>query len=949
MIPRRDNNLETFDVLKLWAKKSDDEKDYYPLLCHMLDTTAVADQIWQNCLHHSAKHFIASELQLSDDEQEARAWFSFFVGLHDFGKATPDFQGESENTKIALDKLGFIFNLKLATYHGTATACLIPDLLKDAVPSDLAKKVSISIGGHHGTFPRSDELQEARRFLGKGQWNTIRADLYKQMVESYQMQNRILPNSSPGNAFFMFLAGLTSVADWIASNEQFFPINTHGSVNSHLEYATNQAAAALETLHWIGWSPAQTEAIFTELFKDDNGKSFVPRPLQKEVIDLAKIISNQSGLVIIEAPMGEGKTEAAIYLADSWVTTRKQQGYYFALPTMATSDQMFGRVKKYLTTRYPGGSVNLMLLHGHASLSAEFEAIKDKFEIQNIASDKGFSTYDGVNAGVVASEWFSARKRGLLSPFGVGTIDQSLLAVLQTRHVFVRLFGLAHKTIIIDEVHAYDAYMSTLLERLLEWLAALGSSVVLLSATLPKTKRDTLLQAYQRGLTGKEILVSKEINEIKYPRISWTHNCESHAKTIGTSPDTVKELNILMVNGELQENGTEYLLGKQLQEVLEDGGCAAVICNTVDQAQKVYQQLKSYFPVKDAGDGSPELDLLHARYLYGDRQKREERTIQRFGKDRSHRPRRAVLVATQIIEQSLDIDFDLMVTEMAPVDLLLQRSGRMHRHKVNSMNVPFKRPEKLKIPTLWICRPRLNEGVPSFGGGTEAVYDYHILLRSWLALSEFLGKKLVEIPGDVEGLIEKVYDEKLPCPEGETAAIKSKWKESQHKLQSDFEFERSEAENRYIKWPGFSGLLSKIVSDPREEDNPGIHQVHQALTRLAEPTVTVVCLYGKRSEYFMDNRHLTPLHFDIKPSAETMNQLLKRSVTISRRGLTEIIINNVENELPQILRQEPLLRHHRVLYFDENKRCKIQGFLLNLDDERGLVVEKDNSKEEPNV
>jgi CRISPR-associated endonuclease/helicase Cas3 len=665
--------------------------------------------------------------------------------------------------------------------------------------------------------------------------------------------------------------------------------------------------------------------------------------LQKEVMDLAQTISSQPGLVIIEAPMGEGKTEAAIYMADSWVTTRKQRGYYFALPTMATSNQMFGRVKAYLTKRYPKDSVNLMLLHGHASLSDDFEAIKDKFEIQNIENDDKISTtYDGVNAGVVASEWFTSRKRGLLSPFGVGTIDQSLLAVLQTRHVFVRLFGLSHKTIIIDEVHAYDAYMSTLLERLLEWLAALGSSVVLLSATLPKAKRDALLQAYQKGLTGKEILVSNEVDDIKYPRISWTNDSESHCKTIGTSPDIARELNLWIVNGDLPGNDGEYLLGQQLKEALQEGGCAAVICNTVDQAQKVYEALKPYFPVQDAGDGSPELDLLHARYLYGDRQKREERTIKRFGKDRTLRPRKAVLVATQIIEQSLDIDFDLMMTEMAPVDLLLQRSGRMHRHQADSMNVTVTRPEKLKTPTLWIYRPKLSDGVPFFGGGTEAVYDYHILLRSWLSLSEFVEKKPIKIPDDVEGLIEKVYDEKLSCPECEIAAIKTKWQQSLQNLQSEFGSERSEAENRYIKWPGFSGPLSQIVSDPREEDNPGIHQAHQALTRLAEPTVNVVCLYGKRSDCFLGNRHLTPLHFDIQPSTETIKQLLSRSVTISGHGLTEIIINNVENELPQILRQEPLLRHHRILYFDENGQCRNQGFLLHLDDDCGLVIEKEN-------
>ena len=179
--------MDTFDLLNLWAKKSDDDKVHYPLLYHMLDTAAVSDQIWQNCLHQSAKHFVASELHLSDHEQEAGKWLAFFVCLHDFGKATPDFQGESENNKIELDKSGFIFNPKPETYHGTATACLLPDFLKGAIPGDLAKKVSVAVGGHHGTFPRSDELQNTRRFLGKGQWNTMRAELYKQIVETYQM------------------------------------------------------------------------------------------------------------------------------------------------------------------------------------------------------------------------------------------------------------------------------------------------------------------------------------------------------------------------------------------------------------------------------------------------------------------------------------------------------------------------------------------------------------------------------------------------------------------------------------------------------------------------------------------------------------------------------------------------------------------------------------------
>ena len=114
----------------------------------------------------------------------------------------------------------------------------------------------------------------------------------------------------------------------------------------------------------------------------------------------------------------------------------------------------------------------------------------------------------------MAEEWFAKdKKQALLAPYGVGTIDQALLAVLQTKHVFVRLFGFAGKCVILDEVHAYDAYMTTLMERLLRWLATLRCPVVLLSATLPKEKRLALIRAY----TGKELPEPEHKN---YPRIT---------------------------------------------------------------------------------------------------------------------------------------------------------------------------------------------------------------------------------------------------------------------------------------------------------------------------------------------------------------------------------------------------------------------------------------------
>ena len=186
-----------------------------------------------------------------------------------------------------------------------------------------------------------------------------------------------------------------------------------------------------------------------------------PRPLQHAIIPLAEKMDSPQ-LFVIEAPMGEGKTEAAWYVADCW-DRHGGAGTYVALPTMATSNQMFERVKKFLDL---AGGGNLMLLHGKAALNEQFDKLKYAARVYDP---------DGSTSGVVAESWFADNKKHrLLAPFGVGTIDQVLLSVLQTKHGFVRLFGLAGKCVILDEVHAYDAYMTTLLERLLRWLAALA-------------------------------------------------------------------------------------------------------------------------------------------------------------------------------------------------------------------------------------------------------------------------------------------------------------------------------------------------------------------------------------------------------------------------------------------------------------------------------------------
>jgi CRISPR-associated endonuclease/helicase Cas3 len=406
-------------------------------------------------------------------------------------------------------------------------------------------------------------------------------------------------------------------------------------------------------------------------------------------------------------------------------------------------------------------------------------------------------------------------------------VDQALLSVLQTRHFFVRLFGLAGKTVIIDEVHAYEAYMTTLLERLLEWLAALGSPVVLISATLPAQRREGLVRAYAKGL-GLTLLPS--LSQQDYPRITWVTPSNHGAQSITQAPESSCELKLSWIPDDPSD------LASRLKGALANGGCAAVICNTVRRAQEVYQVLKPLFP-DVADDGGPELDLFHSQFLYQDREEREKRALSRFGKPDSkvvladgqevtvQRPTKAILIATQVIEQSLDLDFDLMVTDIALIDLLLQRAGRLHRHQ-------RQRPEGLEAAQLWVRQPNLVDDVPQFDSGSAHVYEPNLLLRTWLALQKRTdqGKGIVtlQLPDDIDALIQQVYHDESAAPDL-PPGLRHALEDTRIKMEQELQKEASEAKDRWIKGPDYEGALWRLAQDPKEEDAPELHQAHQPL------------------------------------------------------------------------------------------------------------------------
>ncbi|MFN6964547.1 MAG: CRISPR-associated helicase Cas3' [Pyrinomonadaceae bacterium] len=987
-------------LLRFWAKTSHDPDKapnaYHPLICHMIDVACVAAAMWDAVLPDVTKRRLAKPFGLDCESANcthkdeycrltrAGRVIAFLAGLHDLGKCSPPFalRGRYKSDGSQTQRLCALyagtdcdcdcFESARNVPHGFVTALTLPEILHDrfGVQFSFAKQLSEIIGGHHGIFATVSDLSRIGDYprsasIGGPTWDRSRKKLVDVLSDllGVRLNGRVLSPNALDKSAAMILAGFVSVADWIGSNTDHFrcgvddftaPIDL--DLAEYLERSRQFADQAINDLGWNSWPKNTAVKEFDELFDFGNRK----RDLQNKAIEIARTVTGP-GIFIVEALMGEGKTETAMYLADHFNATLGTRGIYFALPTQATSDQMFGRISAFLKNRFEetGEFVNLILQHGHSSLNDEFsENVKNFQRIRNVYADNEEIYQKHSNVG--AAEWFTYRRRGLLAPFGVGTIDQILLAALQTKHVFVRLFGLAHKTVVIDEVHAYDAYMSTLLERLLEWLGSLGSPVVILSATLPKHRRTELLKAYLKG-AGQEFRTGDVPiavgDEDVYPRISYAFagmpEKEFRIRRLATSVENTRRLGL--------EFRDDDKFVAELKEKLSGGGCAAIICNTVRRAQKFYDLLKGdAFFSGNADDGEPKLDLLHSGFRLKDRQLREKRALLRFGKEGSsvpftegdskvdlkvRRPDLAVLISTQIIEQSLDLDFDIMVSDLAPADLLLQRAGRLQRHRRDNRPAAFVDPGTGKpAARLWVLRPPLDGNGeirrsetncrPELGD-SGLIYDHHVLLRSWFALRT---RYEINLPSEVEEVIEKIYGDGVPAPDADISEYDAELlRATRDKYLSDLENEKQIARTRYINHPRWNGRLGELLLRPKEEDSPELHPDSQAMTRLVEPTVKVACLWENDGRLYTDETYSQPIDLTNALSRSLQKEVILNSVNVSNRS---VVFKLFDLPIPDAFQLSPLLRRHRYLVFGDDCKAETAGHVFELHPEKGLLIRK---------
>lgn len=875
---------------QVWAKSG--ESSGHGLLAHMLDVAAVTETLL-SFEPTSTRRWAADAFGLP--EAQVMRWLAAVAGLHDFGKAIPGFQNKWPEGMARVQAQGLTFTPRSlsATQHDRATAVLLGELLYPQSQAEMqwVRHVLQAISAHHGYNFLETDLRDARPGGEGKEWRAARQEIFAAYWAVLSPQG-VPAREALSTPAVEWLAGLTSVADWIGSNPEWFPQGERqDDLQTYAAQAKELAERALQSIGWNRFQPLLSGSAPTEVLLGrvtGQVQALAPRPLQVEGEHLLADVQGPA-LLLVEAPMGEGKTELAFLAHLRLQAANRHRGLYVALPTQATGNALFKRALTFLQQFAGDTTLDMQLVHGGVGLNEDVRHLRD------INHSKAES--------VTASAWFSQRRRPLLSPYGVGTIDQALFATLNVKHHFVRLWGLSNRVVVLDEVHAYDTYTTGLIEALIRWLKSLGSSVILMSATLPRATRDALCRAWQ--------LPSTEVPELPYPRLLL-------ADDRGVSGATFASRVLPPVRLQALDESPEHL-AQHAQELLEQGGCGAVIVNTVDRAQTLYRMLKERLG-KDA-----RLMLFHARYPADCRSEREREVLACFGKE-GERPAKALLIATQVVEQSLDIDFDFMLSDLAPVDLLLQRAGRLHRHE-------RERPAAHAEARLFVAGLQPHRPPELKDTAWQYVYDAYILGRTWALLSR---ESILQLPQDIDRLVQAVYSQD-ELPDGlEQQALDFIEVESYGAYRARVNSERQQALNVSIDPAGEP--QSAYASKPRgNEEGEGLGLINR--TRLGEEGVALVPVHVRG-----DGWSLTPDGPVFSPDAPIgdgiARQLLARQLRLSRKA---VVRHFASKALPAAFAEHPLLQHLVPLPLEDSGCAIGPGLTLRLDDELGMVYDNNNA------
>ena len=904
------------NLTKCLAGKSfpDDDALWLPLWMHGRDTAEVMRLLVRHWLPESV--WVAVGLQEDDFIRTA----CFLGAAHDIGKATVVFQSNIlrhiPEARVRLDQALALRDRTPndgKTPHARASEAILLEL---GCPAGLASVA----GAHHGK-PQENKVDNYIRdqmeifpgnYWGKGQkklWMTVWRELFQEALSlaGFASANELPTLTIPAQ---LLLTGLLTMADWIASNSRYFsliPVESLGDEAVYPERAYRAWRMLDLTAPWEGEYTAMNDAAFRQRF------GFSPNEIQRAVMDVAAGMGTP-GILILEAQMGVGKTEAALAGAEILATRFHMGGFYFGLPTQATANGIFGRLMAWAQKQSREVKHSIRLAHGMAELNEDY---------RQLLPGRAVTEEDAQDGGVFVHEWFQGRKQALLADFVIGTVDQLLMAALKQKHLMLRHLGLAGKVVIVDECHAYDTYMNKYLDRALAWLGSYHVPVILLSATLPAKRRAELIEAYLGTGAGEGAWrISRG-----YPLLTWTDGGCVHQQTIPQRP-AKRQVQLDAV--------TEQKLPDLLRDAMRQGGCAGVLVNTVQKAQTLAEELRTALP-------GFEIFPFHAHALDPDRAEKERELLDRLGKNSTAEQRdRLIVVGTQVLEQSLDIDFDFMVVELCPMDLLLQRIGRLHRHD---------RPDRPPCLKQARCAV-LDTWEDAFDPGSKAVYGEWLLWRTRKLLPQH-----ISLPDDIPRLVQDTYGwEPKDClaPDARSGQAKQAYELAQR--------EQSRKADAFAVLPPESHPLFpqlNVLDDWMQDAQDGRDAAARAAVRDGDPSVDVLVMvrHADGSVHFLpwqqDGRAVAT---DRPPSQEESLQIARQKLRLpgyfGRRWKIDAVIAELEEQNRKYLsqwQQSPMLKGELVLLLDEKHTARLAGMALQYDRADGLIYRKEETDERSGV
>ena len=881
------------------AAKTDPENAclWLPLVVHLKDTACVMEYLLEKWLpEHYSECFGLSREEFFRLAMKAAL-------NHDVGKSTKLFQwtitAQRPELRERLRRYGLETEFERQPRnipHAAAGA----ELLRCHGYGD---SLAAIVGAHHGApeecrnvdfcEERPTEFGWDSRGGRDTSWGSVQEALFRWI--STQAETAVPECSMTAQ---MALTGLVIMADWIASNTAYFPLIPLEELPQ--TYDRSRAENALRKLRlpkpWCVSADWQSEDYFVRRF------GFAANRVQERVERIAAEMQTP-GVMILEAPMGQGKTEAAMSAAEILMNRFHLGGAAFFLPSQATSNAMFTRMTQWAEHQPDAKEVAVELVHGQAELNPDFLKLSEG----RVQIEQGEKQADPL----MVHSFFRGRKTRLLANLVIGTIDQLLMAALKQKHVMLRHLGLTGKVVIIDECHAYDTYMNTYLDRVLNWLGAYYIPVILLSATLPGKRRSELLYAY----LGKSKATDPEIEASQnYPLVCWTAG-----ESVCMEPI-------------LPEGGTRNVKIQKVDEAQAidaagealERGCVGIIVNTVSRAQSLRELFRNR---------CPEVEILmdHSRFLTPDRLEHEAEILRRVGKTSDGAQRRGVLViGTQVLEQSLDLDFDLLITDLCPMDLLLQRIGRLHRHNRT-------RPFGLEQPRCLVMGAQ-----GELDSGSCAVYQAYHLLRTRDLLPE-----VIRLPEDISPLVQMAYDPARWSPEPSEAYDEARqaWLLAEGKQKQDakaYRLRKPSRNKRYTASNTIQGLL---------DDTPGLTELRaQAAVRDGTAAIEVLVVQQAEAGFvklLSGAQKGTQYRMDTQPSAEEARviaaQLLRLPSFFSKSYRADAVIEELEKNARQLplWTQAPYLEGALFLILNCDGTAELAGTQLQYDAQIGLIERRE--------